>query len=110
MHRMRALITLDPAQAKKDIIAAFVAEDAHFEHTANELGVSVKGLYRWVEELGIADEFERIKEKKAKTIAQRRASNGHLGGRPKENVRNAQRSGKKAIKGGKPPKARRRRP
>jgi hypothetical protein len=63
MRHLMALIEINPVQAKREIIEAFVACKCHYGRTHKKLGCSVQSLARWVRALGIKERLVAIEQK-----------------------------------------------
>lgn len=58
------LVRLDPAEAKKQILAAYRTHGGHEEHTAQALGVSSRTLRRWTNDLGLLDQVTVMRDRR----------------------------------------------
>jgi predicted ArsR family transcriptional regulator len=62
-----ALITTDPARARVEILEAFARADGFQNRAAEQIGVSVVTLIRWIAKLDMRADVERTRtEAKAK--------------------------------------------
>jgi len=77
-HQINALITLEPAKAKKIILAAFKESKMHRQDAAKALECNYGTLLRWIDRLGIHDEINRM----TKLSKKEGWHHGRKGGRP----------------------------
>ncbi len=78
-HEINALITVEPAKAKKIILAALKVAGMHKGRASKELSCAHSTLLRWIEKLSLDAEIAQMME-----VAERRGwrHNGRTG-RPK---------------------------
>lgn len=65
-HKFKAMMELDPKQAKTHLLVAFRKTGAHYGDTAKLLGCSQQTLALWVEELGLKTTLEALVAKAKK--------------------------------------------
>lgn len=87
-HKMLSLIDVDPAAAKKQILAAYRKAKCHTADAAKELGCNAHTFLRWVRTLGIDEELAAL----SRRATREGWHHGRLGGahfhrNPEERVR-----------------------
>lgn len=78
-----SLAELTPVQAANAIRKALRTSRASLRDAAEELNISTKSLYRWIEFLDLRADLESIRVRYAKDIEARRSELGKRGGRPR---------------------------
>jgi len=61
--KLRALMLVDPASAKAQVVAALEASAGNLPSAAEALGISHRTMSRWVVELGLERRVERLRAK-----------------------------------------------
>lgn len=78
MHKMAAMIMVDPAKARREILVAFRNAGASRGDAAVNLGATRNTFARWVEALGLVDELAEVEARAVK----QGWHHGRVGGRP----------------------------
>lgn len=61
---IRALMRIDPAKARESVLTELESEECNLAKVAAKFEVSVRSVYRWIDDLGLWVDIDRLCERK----------------------------------------------